>query len=71
MYRSRVELLTQSSNEFLYPYPPVLILPKSLLESQVNLPMEKINFQKIQGRKSHLQMCQLQFQGLQEDCRKI
>lgn len=50
-----MELLIQSSEEFLYPYPTVLNLPKSLLESQVNLPTEKINFQKIQERKSHLQ----------------
>lgn len=46
-----MELLIQSSDESLYPYPTVLILPKSLLESHVNLPTEKINFPKIQERK--------------------
>lgn len=71
MHRNRVELLMQNFEESLNPYPTVLlILPQSLLESQTNLPVEKINFQKFQGRRSYLHMCQLQFQGLQ-DCRKI
>jgi len=65
-----VALLTRNSEEFLDPYPTVLILPKSLLESQVNSPMQKINFQKIQERKSYLPMWQPPFQGLQ-DCKEM
>lgn len=68
--RQQGELLLHRPEEPSNPHPTGLILPQSLLESQSNLTVEKINSQKIQGRRSYLHMHQLPFQGLQ-DCRKI